>query len=498
MTILVIDIGSSSIRALLFDHQAQAIPETEVSRDHRFSATPPGAATAEAEHLRRLVEWCLDEILHHPLAGQIEAVGLTTFAGNLVGVDANNRPLTPVYTYADIRSARDVGYLHPQIDLAATYQRTGCRLHTAYHPARLHWLRRTEPDLFDQVTCWLDLGSYLYRHWFGREIPVSYSMASWSGLFNRNPLNWDAAWLHALDLPPATLPPLADYNTPQIGLLEAYARRWPVLRETPFFLAVGDGAAANIGLGAVDPTHIGLTVGTTAALRVVTTAEAPLAPEGLWAYRVDAAHHLLGGATSEGGNIFRWAREVLNLAGTDLEMQLSQAEPAGHGLTFLPLLAGERSPGWAGQATGSIAGLRLSTTPVDILQAALEGVALRLSLVAEQLASVADEQAVLMAGGGALAASPAWAQIIANALNRPLHLVAETETTARGVALLVLKALGRCSLADHPPAIVEILTPQSQAVAALRAAREQQQLLYQKLIGEGRKMSLNIAGGQAQ
>ncbi|MDX1521215.1 MAG: FGGY-family carbohydrate kinase, partial [Anaerolineae bacterium] len=173
-------------------------------------------------------------------------------------------------------------------------------------------------------------------------------------------------------------------------------------------------------------------VGTTAAVRMVTTAKNPAVPDGLWGYRVDAGHHLLGGATSEGGNIFRWVTDTLNLTGLDVEGHLSRAQPDGHGLTVLPLLAGERSPGWASHATGTITGLRLSTTPLDLMQAALEGVALRLGIIADQLGPLVEAGAAVYAGGGAVTASPAWTQIITNALNRPFHLVAETKATARG------------------------------------------------------------------
>ncbi|HEX2908763.1 MAG TPA: FGGY-family carbohydrate kinase, partial [Phototrophicaceae bacterium] len=247
-------------------------------------------------------------------------------------------------------------------------------------------------------------------------------------------------------------------------------------------LAVGDGAAANIGSGCVDESRIALTVGTTAALRVVSGDILPHVPEGLWGYRVDGQYLLIGGATTEGGNIFQWAQQTLNL-GDDLETELMKRTPDSHGLTFLPLLAGERSPGWANNATGAIIGLRLSTTPVDMVQAALEGVALRLSLIADQLSDLVDPSVPLVGGGGAVRESPAWAQIIANAINRPLHISEDTEITARGVAILALHALGLCGLTDFPPRIVQTIEPTPAIVAALRAARERQVALYQQTVG---------------
>ena len=235
---------------------------------------------------------------------------------------------------------------------------------------------------------------------------------------------------------------------------------------------MSDRAASSAG-------QIALSLGTTAALRTVSTEKLPPVPRGLWSYRITADLHLIGGATSEGGNIFEWARQTLALP-DDAEQQLAQRAPDAHGLTFLPLLAGERSPGWAAGATGVIDGLRLSTTPLDILQAALEGVALRLALIAEQLGG---DQAVV-ASGRALEASRAWAQMIANALNRPLNLTGESEITARGTAILALAVLDERALADYPLHITATIDPQPAAVDALRAARARQVALYGKFYGE--------------
>src|SRR5262245_17373155 len=121
MTILVLDLGSSSVRALLFDDEATLL--AQVSRPHRFAAAPPGASTIGIDELEENVEACIDEILLNPQAVNIRAVGMDTFVGNLLGVDAQGRALTPVYTYADTRSAEDVAELAGKLDLEAAHQR---------------------------------------------------------------------------------------------------------------------------------------------------------------------------------------------------------------------------------------------------------------------------------------------------------------------------------------------------------------------------------------
>jgi gluconokinase len=474
MTILVLDLGSSSVRAFLYDEDLTML--AQVSRKHRFATEPPGASMIEAAELERNVEACLDEILQHEGAGALRAVGMDTFAGNVLGVDGKGNAVTPVYTYADTRSAEDVAALAEKIDAAAMHQRTGTIHHSAYQPGRIAWVRRTEPETYAKVAQWIDLGTYLYRRWFGdNDAPACISVASWSGMLNRETLDWEPHWLDVLELPKTALPALADYSDGRTGLSGAYAKRWTALKDVPFYLGVGDGAAANVGSGCVEPGQVALSIGTTAALRTVSTDKLPPVPPGLWSYRISAGLHLIGGATSEGGSIFEWVRNTVRLP-DDAEDQLMKRSPDEHGLTFLPLLAGERSPGWAADATGVIDGLRLSTTPLDILQAALEGVALRLALIDEQLG---DDQAVTVSGR-ALEASPAWAQMIANALDRPLMFSDESEITARGTAILALCALDQRPLTDFPLTITTTIEPQPDAVPVMRAARVRQERLYAK------------------
>ncbi len=268
MTILVIDAGSSSVRTLLFNDDATLIPGAVVSQPHQFTTSPPGAATMDAAELRARVESCIGGILAHPAAHDIHVVGMAAYVGNMLGLDSANEPVTPIYSYADTRSADDVDFLKTQVDIESLHQRTGCLLHTAYQPGRLYWLRRTEPDLFARVTLWADFATYLYTHWFG-EAACSYSVAAWTGMLSRSELTWTRKWLEILGMNESQFPSLADYNDFARGLTPAYADRWPALRDVPFCRAVGDGAAANIGSGCADESHIALTVGTTAALRLV-------------------------------------------------------------------------------------------------------------------------------------------------------------------------------------------------------------------------------------
>ena len=482
MTLLIIDIGSSSVRTLLFNEDATLIENATVSRSHDFQTDNKGSAVADALHLQDLVEACIDDILTHPSAKDIRAVGMATFVGNWLGLDAENRPLTPVMTYADTRSRDDIVILRDKLDddTNAYHQATGCMLHTAYLPAQYHYFQRTQAELAKQVITVTDMGGYLYRQWFGRDIPISTTVAGWTGLLESTQLSWHEGYIRQFDCDALLdcLPPLANYDQVQSGLSDTYSRRWNNLRELPFFLALGDGAVANVGSGAVDPQHMALTIGTTSALRIAKEIEH--VPDGLWRYLVCDGMPLVGGATSEGGNVYQWVVEELGLEPNTLETALAERKPHQHGLTVLPLLAGERSPGWHPDASGTIHGIRRNTSKLDILQAQLEAVAIRLSLIADLLK---EGEITIMAGGGALQSSPTWMQMIANAFNAPIQSLAEPEITARGVALMLLHSLDGLALDAFPPHIQMTVHPKPDHVIHFQSARARQIELYRRLYG---------------
>jgi gluconokinase len=277
---------------------------------------------------------------------------------------------------------------------------------------------------------------------------------------------------------------LSDFGHPQQGLRPEYGRRWPQLAEVPWFPLVGDGAAANVGTGCVSPRQVALTMGTSTAMRAVVDGPVPYLPAGLWCYRVDARRSLPGGALTEGGNVYAFMRQTLQLPHpAAVEAALAGAVPDGHGLTVLPFLLGERAPGWAGHARGTVHGLSLATQPMDILQASLEAVAYRIALVYAEIQQVLPARPQVVAGGGALRSSPAWLQIIADVLGHPVVLSAVEEPSARGAALLGLEALGvLADIGQAPHPMDHVVYPDPVRHVRYREAMARQVALYDAVI----------------
>ena len=478
--VIALDLGTSSARATLYDLHGRAVP----GRFHQVTYAPTLTHDGGVEHdptvLLEAVATCLDAITRASRHDDIRAVGVTTFWHGLLGFDAARRPITPIFTWADSRSAPDAALLRGALDDATLHERTGCHLHSSYWPAKLRWLARERPADVARVAFWGSIGEHLELALFG-ETATSVSMASGTGLFDQETLRWDTEALAAAGVESDRLFPLADAGGRR-GLRAPWSGRWPALRSVPWFPAVGDGAASNVGSDCIDPSRIALNVGTSAAIRLV-TADHGTAPPGLWRYRVDRRRALVGGATSEGGNVHAWCRDVLKLPPADeVERDLAERAPDSHGLTLLPFLAGERAPGWRGDRRATIAGLSLSTTAVDIVHAAMEAVALRLMLIYSRLAPLAAPGHLLVASGGAVAHSRAWTRMLADGLGRPIHWSPESEATSRGAALLALEALGALpDLAAAPAPPEKSSHPTRRVTRAILAALERQQRLDERV-----------------
>ncbi len=169
----------------------------------------------------------------------------------------------------------------------------------------------------------------------------------------------------------------------------------------------------------------------------------------------------------------------------ETEKLLSEMEPDAHGLTFLPLLAGERGPGWADEANGTVAGLSMATQPVEILRAAMEAVALRFALIAERLDKAFPEEpsgSQVIATGGGLLSSPAWIRIMADTLGRPVIASAIAEASARGAALLALEALGGPPVEEVEAPLDKVYEPDLSHYAVYKEALNRQRKLYDAVI----------------
>jgi gluconokinase len=439
--ILALDIGSSSVRASLYDSKANAIRGAFAKVERTFTITSDGGAEIDAEKALSHVVASIDQLLEKTskIKGEITYVASCSFLHSLIGVDAKGKPTTKVFGWADTRSHEYSSVLKKRFDERVVHNRTGAHLHSSFWPAKLLWLRKDFPDVFAKTAKWISFSDFVALRLLG-EATTSISMASATGIFDIRKCTWDTELLKFLQINPTALPAITGTDSTTFTLNKKFADRWPLLKDAKWFPAIGDGMADNLGAGCVTKNKAALMIGTSAAMRIAYPGEPPKnVPDGLWCYRIDRKRVIIGGALSDGGNLFHWLKSNLKLP-KEYENEIRRRKTAAHGLTFQPFLFGERSTGYNENAQGAILGLTASHDAVDILQAAMESVAYRFAAIFDRLNKVTKINEIV-ASGGALRESAVWGQIIADILGRDLKMNETNESSTLGSVVFALEQI---------------------------------------------------------
>ncbi len=459
--VLALDLGTSSVRALLCDESAEPIGSAIARRPVQARQDSTGAAEVDADAYLAALVACLDELQAAGALTGIRLVATSSQWHSVLALGADGSPASPVLTWLDTRAG--VGDRRPD-DPDAYHRRTGAFVHPLYWSAKVPFLRTS---LGGRDLRFAGLTEYLRQRLLGDDA-ISLSMASGTGMLDTVSGRWDPEALAIGGLTERQLPVVDD----RAGRLTAeFASRWPGLTGADWMPALGDGASSTLGAGAFDGPTIGVTVGTSAAARVVS--ELPVATSfgppgdtsppdlhpGLWRYRVDHRRILTGAAVSGGGVLHEWLRSLLG------EVREPSLPPgvASAGVAVTPLHAGSRPPEVVPGGSGVVSGLGLTTSPEQLVASTYEGVALELLRSVELLDTAFGHRLPVVLGGGAVAASPWWRRAIAAAFDRPVRYQTHAEVGARGAAALAM------GIPVPPPD--EEVPVEPRATAAMREAR---------------------------
>ena len=219
--VLALDVGTSSVRACRFDETAEE--PGRLARRNYHGESDADVVLASAR----------EAIAEAGGAEGVDAVGASCFGHSLVALDDAGRPLTPILSWRDTRSANAADRLSRRVDTDAVHARTGCQIHTSYWPAKLAWLAEHDPEVFRSAHRFVSFSDYLYAQLLGQEVATSISMASPTGLVDLRTRTWDEELLRMLGLDVERLPAISD--APVDG----------------WYPALFDGACSNLGAGCV-------------------------------------------------------------------------------------------------------------------------------------------------------------------------------------------------------------------------------------------------------
>jgi xylulokinase len=440
--VLGVDVGTSGLRAVLLDRDGGFVDEA--TSEYELRSPQPGWAEQDPDRWFAALRDALAMLWARGYSGsQVSAIGLTGQMHSLVVLDADGGVVCPALLWCDQRTGAECLEITERIGAERLLERTGNVALAGFTAPKILWIRRHWPEAFARAAHLLLPKDFIRQRLTGAFV-TEMSDASGTLLFDVRGRRWADDIIAELGIDPGLLPATVEGDV-VTGVVHAEAARLLGLVEgTPVVAGGGDNAAAAVGLGAVDPGVLTLSVGTSGVIfapldRYPTQVDGRL---HVFCHAVPNRWHLMSVTMAAGGSL-HWLRDLLSpllpvasdAAYDWLTARAAAADPGSGGVVFLPYISGERTPHADPAARGVFYGLHMGIGLDEMVRSVLEGVAFSqrqgLDLMRE-----AGAAAVMARGAGGGLSSPLWRQILADALGVGLQLAGPAIGAARGAAVL--------------------------------------------------------------
>ena len=435
---LGLDISTTSAKALLINELGAVISSATtpltVSTPHPLwsEQDPRDWWTGMAESIRQA-------LAQAGISGSaVTAIGLTGQMHGLVLLDERGEVLRPAILWNDQRTGAQCDEMRSRLGKAHLIQITGNDALTGFTAPKILWVQQNEAEIYARARHILLPKDYIRFRLTG-DYAMDKADGSGTILFDLKKRDWSPEVLAALEIPASWLPPT--YEGPEVtgSVSSSAAGETGLMQGIPVVGGGGDQAAQAVGVGAVQPGIIALTLGTSGVVFAAT--ESPLIElEGrlhAFCHAVPGRWHFMGVMLSAAGSL-QWYRDTL-APGVSFDSLVNEAgdiRAGSEGLFFQPYLTGERTPYPDPLVRAAWVGLTVRHTRAHMTRAVLEGVAFGIkdSFTLISNAGLGSIQQVRISGGGAKSAL--WRQIIADVLGVELVTVNTTEGAAFGAVLL--------------------------------------------------------------
>lgn len=474
-SVLAVDLGTSGIRVAHIDLSGRTLGAATRSIPLQLGAG--GAAEQDPEAIWRAFSEAVGEALA-PAPGAAQRVAMILCGSqysSLVPVDARGRPLAPLVLYLDSRGAalsRALTARRPEL-WKLWLERHGMPSggSGADSLAHLLWFAAERPAAHAQAHAYVEPMDYLTARLTGRV--TANVCTAFPLLLTDNRRGSAGGWceelIEAAGVDRSKLPALVAPDSVVGELLPEHAKAWGLPPGVCVSSAVNDTQALAFGTASHQGSHLGVSIGTTlVATTLVDGMRADLRRFLLTQPAPIPDRHVLMAEGGLAGKALDLVLERLLLADdafgdhrsaaafARLDAAVGATEPGAGGILFLPWLTGSWAPAGDARARGAFLNLGLGTTRAHLVRATLEGVAFQLAWMLppiEALTGRRHDELVFAAGG---ASSDAWAQILADACDRPVRQLASPRlVNCRGAALLAFHRLGLLDLAEADALLVE-------------------------------------------
>ncbi|SKA93592.1 xylulokinase [Thiothrix eikelboomii] len=482
MHLLGIDLGTSSIKAVLMNDQQVILG----SNSQALAVTRPQVGWSEQDPADWLtaVDHALQTLQQaHPQAmADVQGLALSGQMHGATLVDAQNQVLRPCILWNDTRSYQEAAALDAN---PIFRQLSGNIVFPGFTAPKLVWVQKHEPALFAKLHKLLLPKDYV-RWWLTGEYASDMSDAAGTAWLDVAKRAWSPELLASSGMRIEQMPQVLEGTAVSGYLHPRLAERWGIKQRVVVAGGAGDNAAAACGMGTVTAGSAFVSLGTSGVLFAATARYLPNPESAVhtFCHALPNTWHQMGVILSATDSL-NWYAQIANQSPIALTQALGENLKPPSRVSFLPYLSGERTPHNDAKIRGAFTGLSHADQQVDLTQAVLEGVAfaIRDNLAALKAAGSHLERVTAVGGGSR---SPYWLKVLATTLNLPIDLPAEGDFGAAfGAARLALIAATQAEPFSvlTAPAVAQTIEPETQFIQAFNEAYAHYQHLYPALKG---------------
>ena len=438
--ILAVDIGTTSSKALVVSEAGEVLASAQ--EFYSMNSPQPDYAEQNPEEIftavKKIIRSAADQV-----KGEVDGVSFSSAMHSLILVNEAGDALTPMLTWADLRSKVEARELRSKPEGTVIYKETGTPIHSMSPLCKILWLKKHDGELYRKAFKFIGIREFIGKKLFN-EFTIDHSIASATGMFNNAAKTWCTKALEVTGLSPNQLStPQSVYHASKIADAKM-AVSLGLKGSIPWMLGAGDGCLANLGSGAMDDETLSVTVGTSGAVRKAVKEINPDVQGRTFHYLLDEKTIITGGASNNGAVLVQWYAEKFLNEKINVHSfgERAASVPVGaEGLIFLPYVMGERAPVYDPEATGVFFGVRRQHSTEHFMRAIMEGVGFALYSISEIVESNSGGCKKVMASGGFIR-SPHWVQMMSDIFGKEFHVLGAADASSLGAALLGFKALG--------------------------------------------------------
>ncbi len=461
--IITIEIGTNAVRIFAFDLNGIAIGS--MKGYYPTFHTQPDYSEQDPEQIFITMLYVLKNLLNeiiYPKKYKVASICFSSSMHSTLAVDKHGIPLGNAFTWADNRAKKEAIEIKESSIGDEMYTCTGTPLHPMSPMLKIAWMKKNDPQKFQQAGKFLSIKSYVVHQLTG-EYMIDYSMACATGMLNIHKIAWEPEALNFAGISSDKLPQLVPVFATAGTLKKAYQNSLGLSVDTKILIGSSDGCMATLGAGIWNSDKATITIEDSSAVRVVGNKILHDDNKRIFNYLITENCFVSGGPSNSGGGTFEWfAKQFGDFATAyDLEscmnnllQEATKVSIGSGGLLFLPYLLGERAPIWNPDARGMFFGINIKHERQHFIRATIEGILYEIYSIGKMLNEHRNISALSV--NGSFATIPFCTQMIADMFNKPVHITKNSNSVSTGAFLLAATEMGIFKSLDEAAAQIEI------------------------------------------